>query len=300
MSLQQICSKSRDWVTKKSVSLDFHLESSLCTKAFYTHKFTRKIHVTKAFCQLCDQRIVFSYLECAICNIFGHKDCVMQSYIRCGAKYNISNPFDTPTFGTYLTELRDHLPDVVRICVTQLESRDPKTIQFVYNATGDDEEMRKLTKAFNLAPKMVDLSQVAYYNVAYLVKKFFAELKNAVITSSPRRSMLEIIQLLSEKDMKNLDMCDRDLIKRIVRNKMADSHRVTLNYFVAHLKHIADKYDEVQMTVRDLADIFGPILCGRGEHTHRKDPKAADDRKLLRTLIYNWKNLFDSHEIDDK
>lgn len=52
-------------------------------------------------------------------------------------------------FGTYLTELLEDLPVLVYKCVQELEKRGFAQIQFVYNANGDEEEVRKLKKVRN-------------------------------------------------------------------------------------------------------------------------------------------------------
>lgn len=49
-------------------------------------------------------------------------------------------------FGTYLTELLEDLPVLVFKCVQELEGRGFASIQFVYNARGDEEQIQKLTK----------------------------------------------------------------------------------------------------------------------------------------------------------
>lgn len=110
----------------------------------------------------------------------------------------------------------------------------------------------------------MDLSEAAYYDIGTIVKRFFIELKIPLITSKPRRQMLDLIKLLPEDGLRHLDLCDRDEMKRIIKSKMANPHRVTLNYFMLHLKRLANERDLTNMGVSDFTEIFGPILCGRG------------------------------------
>lgn len=97
--------------------------------------------------------------------------------IRCGPRHCISNPLSTPTFGTYLTELIEDLPVIIYRGVTELEIRGYVCIQFIYLARGEEEEIIRLKKAFDLAPKLVDLTEVAYYNIGELIKRFFMEVR---------------------------------------------------------------------------------------------------------------------------
>lgn len=174
------------------------------------------------------------------------------------------NPFYTPMFGTYLTEHIDDLPVIIKQCVQELEIRSPRSIQFVYMAKGNEEEIGKLVKAFDFAPKLVDLSAVAYYDIGQLLKRFFVELKYPVVSCKPRLMMLEVIKMLPDDGLGNLLHDDTDKIRRIVRRKLVRAHRITLAFFLHHLRNLADKHDQTEIGISDLANIFGPILCGHG------------------------------------
>jgi len=182
--------------------------------------------------------------------MYSHGKCLRSSIIVCGNK-----PLPRklpPVFGVSL-ETFDSIPYIVQRCCSEIEKRG-YGVKGIYRVNGHIGRIRKLVRALEFGPVLVDLSSAHINDLTNVLKEYFRSLPDPLFMSSLYRSFIN-----TAKQFHNLSETEREVKKGdivtaliLVVNKMSDMHRKTLAFLMNHLKFIADNKQINQMSSRNL------------------------------------------------
>ncbi|XP_056143814.1 GEM-interacting protein isoform X2 [Lampris incognitus] len=230
------------------------------SRAALTHRL-RKLKTKMVKCKHCDNYIVVNGIECEECGLAVHRKCLEVWQLECEHKKGV-------VFGVRLSSLlcdkSDEVPFVVRCCTAEIESR-ALTLQGVYRMSGSKPRIQKLCQAFETQKEHMDLSDVSPHDITSVLKHFFKELPEPLLTFSLYNDFTEVgkaIQHLSEREptaetpgvMEEMVHNLRELLEKLPRCSYS-----TLQHMMAHL-HRVSECEENKMSSVNLGIVFGPTL----------------------------------------
>ncbi|CAB1341458.1 unnamed protein product [Coregonus sp. 'balchen'] len=231
------------------------------SRAALTHRL-RKMKSKMVKCKQCDNYIVVNGIECEECGVAVHRKCLEVLQHECENRKGI-------LFGVGFSLLPrdrpDEVPFVVQLCTAEIESR-ALTLQGVYRISGSKPRIQKLCQVFETQRDQVDLSELSPHDVTSVLKHFFKELPEPLLTFDLYNDFIGVgkeIQRLSEKEataetpgiVEDLRYNLRDLLERLPPYSY-----YTLHHMMRHLHRVSENYEENKMSPSNLGIVFGPTL----------------------------------------
>lgn len=93
------------------------------------------------------------------------------------------------------------VPRVVWKCVSELERRGLKHLPYVYEADGPSLDVQRLARQLDIAVDLVDLSDVPYYTIGSLIKRYLFETTSPLLQLETRQRYLDIVNSYSLTEM---------------------------------------------------------------------------------------------------
>ncbi|KAG7460288.1 hypothetical protein MATL_G00219790 [Megalops atlanticus] len=231
------------------------------SKAAQTHRL-RKMKSKMSKCRQCDNFILVNGIECEECGLALHRKCLESCQQECenrkGALFGVGFPLLS-------REQPEDVPFLVQHCTAEIESR-ALTVQGVYRVSGSKPRIQKLCQAFETQGDQVDLSDVSPHDITSILKHFFKELPEPLLTFDLYHEFIalgKVIQRLSERELgaeavrmvENIVISLRELLR-----KLPPQNYSTLHHIMAHLHRVSEHYEENKMSVGNLGIVFGPTL----------------------------------------
>ncbi|XP_068606368.1 GEM-interacting protein [Brachionichthys hirsutus] len=229
------------------------------SRAALTHRL-KKMKSKMVKCKHCDNYIVVTGVECEECGLALHRKCMEVCQLECEHRRGT-------VFGVDLSLLQrdrpDEVPFVVRSCTSEIERR-ALSVQGVYRVSGSKTRIQKLCQAFETQKEQVDLSDLSPHDITSILKHFFKELPEPLLTFDLYSSFIimgKTIQHLGEREQ----LPDTNETKDIMHNLKVLLQRLpshcysTLQHLMSHLQKVSDNEDN-KMCPSNLGIVFGPTL----------------------------------------
>ncbi|XP_076866132.1 GEM-interacting protein isoform X2 [Brachyhypopomus gauderio] len=231
------------------------------SRAALTHRL-KKMKSKMAKCKQCDNFIIGSGIECEECGLALHRKCLDLCQTECENRRG--NLFGVE-FSQLPREQAHDIPFIVQVCTREIETR-ALTVQGVYRVSGSKPRILKLCYTFETQKDQVDLSDVSPHDITSLLKHFFKELPEPLLTFdlySDFISVGKVIQRLSEKehtlDSGQITEEVLDTLKQVLK-RLPPCNYSTLRHMMAHLHRISECFEENKMSPGNLGIVFGPTL----------------------------------------
>ena len=194
---------------------------------------------------------------------------------------------NTRPFGAALDTHATLVPAVVEQCLSFIEVNSIFA-PGVYRQSGSKVTIDALRRKFNRDVEVSDISPDRYsaHDVAGLLKQFFRELPDPLLTEANFRGFLDATLVSDHYGMLYAFLA--------VLEKLPQSNHATLKRLCTHLSLIADHETTNKMGLKQLAIVFGPTLMD----ISNPDTAVVDDEmtnlpkkyKVVETLIhyYEW------------
>ncbi|XP_048846566.1 GEM-interacting protein isoform X2 [Brienomyrus brachyistius] len=233
------------------------------SRAALTHKL-KKTKSKMSRCKQCDNYLLVHGLECEECGLAVHRKCLEACQIECDHK---KGTVFGVRFSLVQTDSSGEVPFLVQRCTTEIESRC-LTVQGVYRVSGSKPRIQKLCQAFETQKDLVDLADVSPHDITSILKHFFKELPEPLMTSDLNDDFImvgRVIQGLAEKEptpettgmIENIVQSLQGLLK-----KLPLYNYNTLHHMITHLHRVAENDEENKMSPANLGIVFGPTLLG--------------------------------------
>ncbi|XP_037331427.2 GEM-interacting protein [Pungitius pungitius] len=226
------------------------------SRAALTHRL-RKMKSKMVKCKQCENYIVVNGVECEECGMALHRKCMEVCQQECEQRKGT-------VFGVDLSLLcRDGVPFVVLLCTSEIESR-ALSVQGVYRVSGSKPRIQKLCQAFEMQKEQVDLSDVSPHDIASILKHFFKELPEPLLTFDLYNDFITVgktIQHLNESEPTpdtNETMSMMDSLRKLLQ-KLPPHCYSTLHHIMSHLQKVSENYEN-KMSQSNLGIVFGPTL----------------------------------------
>ncbi|XP_026207638.1 GEM-interacting protein isoform X2 [Anabas testudineus] len=229
------------------------------SRAALTHRL-RKTKSKMMKCKQCDNYIVVSGIECEECGLALHRKCMEVCQLECEHKKGT-------VFGVDLSllphERPDEVPFVVLRCTSEIESR-ALSVQGVYRVSGSKPRIQKLCQAFEEQKDQVDLSDLSPHDLTSVLKHFFKELPEPLLTFDLYTDFIAIgkmIQHLSEREPTPDTNNVMDIIQNLKKllQKLPPCCYSTLQHMMSHLHKVSENFEN-KMSPSNLGIVFGPTL----------------------------------------
>uniref|UniRef100_A0A8B9H2K8 GEM interacting protein n=1 Tax=Astyanax mexicanus TaxID=7994 RepID=A0A8B9H2K8_ASTMX len=243
-----------------------HYNGSFCkvrtaSRAALTHRL-RKMKSKMVKCKQCENFILVNGIECEECGLAVHRKCLELCQTECD--HRRGNLFGVE-FSLLPREQPQDVPFIVQCCTGEIESR-ALTVQGVYRVSGSKPRILKLCHAFETQKDQVDLAEVSPHDVTSVLKYFFKELPEPLLTFDLYNDFINIgkeIQRLSEKDhvaetaqiVENIVINIKQLLARL-----PPCNYSTVRHMMGHLHRISENFEENKMSPGNLGIVFGPTL----------------------------------------
>ncbi|XP_034046437.1 GEM-interacting protein [Thalassophryne amazonica] len=251
------------------------------SRASLTHQL-RKMKSKMVKCKQCENYIVVNGVECEECGLALHRKCTEVCQLKCEHRKGI-------VFGADLSLLPrstpDEVPFVVRHCTSEIERR-ALSVQGVYRVSGSKPRIQKLCQTFETQKEQVDLSDVSPHDITSIIKYFFKELPEPLLTFDLYNDFVtagKAIQHLSEIEATS----DTKEVMGIIHNlqellqKLPPYCYSTLQHMMSHLHRVSENYEN-KMSPSNLGIVFGPTLLR---------PLVCTDMSLLALLETSYQSL---------
>ncbi|XP_041813806.1 GEM-interacting protein [Chelmon rostratus] len=225
--------------------------------AALTHQL-RKMKSKMVKCKQCDNYIVVSGVECEECGLALHRKCMEVCQLECehrkGTVFGVDLsllPRDSP----------DEVPFVVLQCTSEIESR-ALSVQGVYRVSGSKPRIQRLCQAFETQKEQVDLSDLSPHDITSLLKHFFKELPEPLLTFDLYNCFIAVgktIQSQSERELDTNEIMDTvNNLQRLLQ-KLPPYCYSTLQHLISHLQRVSENCEN-KMSPSNLGIVFGPTL----------------------------------------
>ncbi|KXN87662.1 RHO GTPase-activating protein RGD1 [Leucoagaricus sp. SymC.cos] len=183
-----------------------------------------------------------------------------------GGKDHVNGIVDKgrPTFGVDLAEqmTRDNVevPPIMMKCCEAIEKHGIKN-QGVYRVSGTMSKIAALRAKLDKDLDSVDLDAPEWSNendinnVTSVMKMWMRELPEALLTFSLHQGFIEAAKIENDR-LRQIRLHERV-------NDLPDPNYSTLKYFLGHLHRINQHAADNQMSMQNLAIVFGPTLFGQ-------------------------------------
>ncbi|XP_076307112.1 rho GTPase-activating protein 45-like isoform X3 [Tachypleus tridentatus] len=245
-----------------------HIDSALpcgkrpfMSKAAETHSFKKIRRPSK--CRECDSYVYFQGIECFQCGLACHKKCLENLAIQCGGTRMSCR---MTTFGidltTHAAETGRKIPSIVVRCIYEIDQRG-SCIKGIYRVSGVKSRVENLCQCFENRPDLVDLSKIHPFVIANVLKRYFMQLPEPLLTFKLYQDFIDLSKDYSaQKEVGNKEVIEK--LKKLV-NQLPSVHYVTLAFLMHHLKRISENVEESNMPPSNLGIVFGPNLLKTSE-----------------------------------
>lgn len=188
------------------------------------------------------------------CHIFSHSKCLRSSIIICGQK-----PLPrklSPIFGVPLDSL-DRVPYIVIKCCQEIEKRG-YAVKGIYRVNGHTARIRKLVRAMELGPSLVNISDSHVNDLTNVLKEYFRSLPDPLFMSSLYRPFINTAKGFHNWSESERRARSSEIVSGLVSvvNRMSPQHKATLQFLMHHLRFISDNKQINQMSSRNLGQFF--------------------------------------------
>ncbi|XP_037112626.1 GEM-interacting protein [Syngnathus acus] len=229
------------------------------SRAALTHRL-KKLKSKMVKCKQCDNYIYVNGVECEECGLGLHRKCLEVCQMECDN--HKGSLFGVP-LSLLLRDTPDDVPFVVRRCTAEIESR-ALSLQGVYRVSGSKPRVQKLCQALEELKEDVDLSEVSPHDITSILKHFFKELPEPLLTFelynefiAAGRSIQRVGDWETTQDANKL----MDLVGNLQQllRKLPVCRYNTLQHLIRHL-HKVSRNNENKMSSNNLGIVFGPTL----------------------------------------
>ncbi|XP_074553518.1 GEM-interacting protein isoform X2 [Halichoeres trimaculatus] len=229
------------------------------SRAALTHRL-RKMKSKMIKCKQCENYIVVNGVECEECGLSLHRKCMEVCQSECEHRKGTVFGVDL-SHGSH--DRPDEVPFVVLRCTSEIESR-ALCVQGVYRVSGSKPRIQKLCHAFETQKEQVDLSDVSPHDITSILKHFFKELPEPLLTFDLYNNFISVgksIQLLNEREPTPDTNDTADIITSLQKllQKLPSYCFSTLQHLLCHLQRVSEN-QENKMSPSNLGIVFGPTL----------------------------------------
>ncbi|KAF5362023.1 hypothetical protein D9756_002638 [Leucocoprinus leucothites] len=203
-----------------------------------------------------------------------------------------------PTFGVDLTEqmARDNVevPPIMLKCCEAIEKYGVRH-QGVYRVGGTTSKIQALRARLDKDLDSVDLdgsewaNENEISNVTSVMKMWLRELPEPLLTFGLHQGFIEAAKIENER-LRQIRLHERV-------NDLPDPNYSTLKYFLGHLHRINQHASENQMSMQNLAIVFGPTLFGQplpppGTTGGIPMPDTFHQNLAIETILNHYVDIF--------
>uniref|UniRef100_A0A671XWW9 GEM interacting protein n=1 Tax=Sparus aurata TaxID=8175 RepID=A0A671XWW9_SPAAU len=255
--------KTASTLTVSSDDLDERDMPSESVRTLSRAALTHRLKKTKSKmikCRQCDNYIVVSGVECEECGLALHRKCMEVCQLECEHRKGTVFGVD---LSLLLRDRPEQVPFVVLHCTSEIETR-ALTVQGVYRVSGSKPRIQKICQAFEVQKEQVDLSDLSPHDITSILKHFFKELPEPLLTFDLYNSFIGVgksIQHLSERELTpdtNEIMDIIDSLQKLLQ-KLPLYCYSTLQHLISHLQKVSEN-EENKMSPSNLGIVFGPTL----------------------------------------
>ncbi|XP_077413042.1 GEM-interacting protein isoform X2 [Vanacampus margaritifer] len=255
------------------------------SRAALTHRL-RKLKSKMVKCKQCDNYIYVNGVECEECGLGLHRKCMEVCQMECDN--NKGTVFGVP-LSLLLRDTPDDVPFVVRRCTAEIESR-ALALQGVYRVSGSKPRVQKLCQALEELKEDVDLSEVSPHDITCILKHFFKELPEPLLTFKLYNELITAgrsIQHVGEWELTRDTNEFMDLVRNLQQllRKLPVCHYNTLQHLILHL-HKVSRNNENKMSSNNLGIVFGPTLLRPSVCTDQ--PAVALQENTYQALLVDF------------
>lgn len=162
-----------------------------------------------------------------------------------------------PIFGIPLDSF-ETTPYLVQKCCNEIERRG-YAVKGVYRVNGHTSRIRKLVRALDLSPILVDISEAHVNDLTNVLKEYFRSLPDPLFMASLYRSFINTAKAFHNISDQEREERKEEITAALIQvcDKMTPIHRETLAFLMHHLKFISDNRQINQMSSRNL----GNVIC---------------------------------------
>lgn len=175
---------------------------SKSSKAAKTHRFKAFAFSNFNFlgmltpCSLCESKVFLKEYRCSLCGLHGHRKCLKSTLVECPECPILQNEINEPIFGQNLADVREMVPLLLVKCVQELEDRGFDNLQFLYESDGSLADVARVVRAFDFAAEFVDLSEVTYYTIGSVLKRYLYEVSSCNLITEQNCSIVAATERL--------------------------------------------------------------------------------------------------------
>ncbi|KIL65575.1 hypothetical protein M378DRAFT_125410 [Amanita muscaria Koide BX008] len=200
-----------------------------------------------------------------------------------------------PTFGVDLAEqmARDNVevPPVMQKCCEAIERYGVHSIG-IYRISGTTSRVANLRQRLDKDLESVDLDSPEWSqdinNVASALKAWLRELPDPLLTTLLHQGFIDAAKIENER-LRHIRLHERV-------NELPDPNYATLKFFLGHLHRINQHADENQMSIQNLAIVFGPTLFGQAPVVGHPNGGAIADaphqNQAIETILKHYTDIF--------
>ncbi|CAL8273688.1 unnamed protein product [Lota lota] len=226
-----------------------------------THRL-RKMKSKMVKCKQCDNYIVVNGVECEECGLALHRKCLEVCSLECEHRKGV-------VFGVSLAQLcrdrPDSVPFVVQRCTAEIESHS-LAVQGIYRVCGSKPRIQRLCQAFETQGDQVELSDILPHDITCLVKHFFKELPEPLLTFDLYSDFINVGKAIQRTGYKEAPVDTTGVTEDIVNNlctlleKLPPHCYSTLQHMMCHLHRVSGNVEQNMMSAGNLGIVFGPTL----------------------------------------
>ncbi|XP_065882787.1 N-chimaerin-like isoform X2 [Dysidea avara] len=225
--------------------------------------------------------------KCEDCGSCVHKQCLAEMEHDCQPSRKYINGVYGIDLVTILKLQQMKIPNVIRECVSQVESRGMDSLG-IYRMSGKQEEISTIKDSFNSGhdPKLNNVQDINAITGA--MKSFLRLLPTPLINGESYTHLMEEARSIEQNSDRSNEIVAN--FRKHVEN-LSLAHYNVLRYVMKHLHRVAEQHDTNRMTADNLAVIFAPTLM-RSENDMFAFADLSQQRKLVEFLIINYHDIF--------
>jgi len=200
-----------------------------------------------------------------------------------------------PTFCVDLAEqmTRDNVevPPIMHKCCEAIEKYVICSMG-IYRISGTTSKVANLRQRLDKDLESVDLDAPEWSgdinNVASVLKAWLRELPDPLLTSHLHQAFMEAAKIENER-LRHIRLHERV-------NELPDPNYATLKFFLGHLYRITQHADDNQMSMQNLAIVFGPTLFGQAPVVGQPNGGVIADTPYqnlaVETILTHYTDIF--------
>ncbi|XP_043288188.1 rac GTPase-activating protein 1-like [Venturia canescens] len=154
------------------------------------------------------------------------------------------------TLADYAPDEAPYVPSLVMQCLDEVEFRYTEE-ESLYGKGGDIKKAKALVADYLKMKKMPYLNDIDIKTITLILKQFLASLSDTLITDQVRNEFIEA-SIINESGQRYRAFCD-------AMEQLPEPNRDTLVHLLRHLRTVVE-YG--RSSIRNLAEVFGPIVVG--------------------------------------